>query len=128
MGKKCAISSDMGFVSNILCFLSIILGVEMGGCKISSQHFSKMPSIPIHQVDQHIPNTNGVNLHWNNTLTTRPLPQCYLPPVNKKISHYTCDMAAILFLKLGQVTIMLAFLAMYLLCKFDDASCNISRF
>ena len=37
------------------------------------------------------------------------------------------DMMAILFLKLDQFTIMLVFLAMYLLCNFDDANCNISR-
>ena len=30
--------------------------------------------------------------------------------------------------KLGQITTRLAFVAMYLLYKFDDASCNISRF
>ena len=33
-------------------------------------------------------------------------------------------MMAILFLKLNGVTVMLDFLAMYLLCKFDDASCH----
>ena len=38
------------------------------------------------------------------------------------------DMMAILFLKLHRITLMLAFPAMYLLCRFDDAGRNISRF
>ena len=36
-------------------------------------------------------------------------------------------MIDIMFLEKDQITIMLVFLAMYLLCKFDDASGNISR-
>ena len=32
------------------------------------------------------------------------------------------DVAAILFLKLGQITIRLTFLGIYLLCKFDEPS------
>ena len=39
-----------------------------------------------------------------------------------------CDMAGILLSKVGQITIRLAFLAMYLLLKFNDANCSVSRF
>ena len=43
MGPKIIISSDLGFVSDILSFISIMcVDKQIGGCKISSGYFSKI--------------------------------------------------------------------------------------
>ena len=59
-GEKLIISSDLGYVYNILTLPSIICAdKQSGGCKISSRYFRKMFSIP---------------RYW----TYRPIPTFYL--------------------------------------------------
>ena len=55
-GEKLIISSDSGYVSNILTLPSIICADKRsGGCKISSRYFSKMLSTPRYRTYRPIP-------------------------------------------------------------------------
>ena len=58
-GEKLIISSDFGYVSNILTLPSIICADKrIGGCKISSQYFSKMLPTPRYRTYRPIPSLN----------------------------------------------------------------------
>ena len=58
-GEKLIISSDSGYVSNILTLPSIICADKRsGGCKISSRYFSKMLSTPRYRTYRPIPIDN----------------------------------------------------------------------
>ena len=58
MGSKLIISSDFGYVSDILTLPSIIYADKRsGGCKISSRYFSKMLSTPRYRTYRPIPNS-----------------------------------------------------------------------
>ena len=46
--KNCAVSSDLGFVSNILSFLAVTcIDNHNGSCKVSSQYFNALNTVTI---------------------------------------------------------------------------------
>ena len=59
------ISSDFGYVSNILTLLSVIcVDKRSGGFNISSRYFSKMLSIPRYRTYRPIPTFSALLLCW----------------------------------------------------------------